>query len=119
MCLYIDAKEHELGDLGEPANYKAALLNHESDKWLNAMNMEMQSMKENEVWDLVDLPPNIKIINRQFGSSKEDRHDGLNTTTSHDPAFYDYELCKWMSKLPSNSLEYPPEKKVVHGGKQR
>ncbi|GJR52534.1 hypothetical protein Tco_1403055 [Tanacetum coccineum] len=35
-CLYIDAEEHELGDLGEPANYKA-----ESDKWLNAMNMEM------------------------------------------------------------------------------
>ncbi|GJY49173.1 hypothetical protein Tco_0439129 [Tanacetum coccineum] len=25
MCLYIDAEEHELGDLGEPANYKAAL----------------------------------------------------------------------------------------------
>nr|GFB75776.1 putative retrotransposon protein [Tanacetum cinerariifolium] len=26
MCLYIDAEEHELEDLGEPANYKAALL---------------------------------------------------------------------------------------------
>ncbi|GKC09506.1 retrovirus-related pol polyprotein from transposon TNT 1-94, partial [Tanacetum coccineum] len=26
MCLYIDAEEHELGDLGEPANYKDALL---------------------------------------------------------------------------------------------
>nr|GFB86090.1 hypothetical protein [Tanacetum cinerariifolium] len=26
MCFYIDAEEHELGDLGEPANYKAALL---------------------------------------------------------------------------------------------
>ncbi|GJV41391.1 retrotransposon protein, putative, ty1-copia subclass [Tanacetum coccineum] len=38
MCLYIDAEKHELGDLGEPANYKAALLDHESDKWLNAMN---------------------------------------------------------------------------------
>ncbi|GJX98097.1 retrotransposon protein, putative, ty1-copia subclass [Tanacetum coccineum] len=37
MCLYIDAEEHELGDLGEPANYKAALLDPESDKWLNAM----------------------------------------------------------------------------------
>ncbi|GJY50252.1 retrotransposon protein, putative, ty1-copia subclass [Tanacetum coccineum] len=38
MCLYIDAEEHELGDLGEPANYKAALLDPESDKWLNAVN---------------------------------------------------------------------------------
>nr|GEW09431.1 hypothetical protein [Tanacetum cinerariifolium] len=37
MCLYIDAEKHELGDLGEPANYKAALLDLESDKWLNAL----------------------------------------------------------------------------------
>ncbi|GJY70395.1 retrotransposon protein, putative, ty1-copia subclass [Tanacetum coccineum] len=62
MCLYIDTEEHELGDLGEPANYKAALLDLESDKWLNAMNVEMQSMKDNEVWDLVDLPPNGKTV---------------------------------------------------------
>nr|GFA98062.1 hypothetical protein [Tanacetum cinerariifolium] len=62
MCLYIDAEEHELGDLGEPANYKAALLDPESEKWLNAMNVEMQSMKDNEVWILVELPPNGKTV---------------------------------------------------------
>nr|GEX41505.1 hypothetical protein [Tanacetum cinerariifolium] len=43
MCLYIDAEEHELEDLGEPANYKAALLVPEYKKWLDAMNVEMQS----------------------------------------------------------------------------
>nr|GEW13277.1 hypothetical protein [Tanacetum cinerariifolium] len=32
MYLYIDAEEHGLGDLGEPANYKAVLL--DPDKWL-------------------------------------------------------------------------------------
>ncbi|GJX22050.1 retrotransposon protein, putative, ty1-copia subclass [Tanacetum coccineum] len=32
LCLYVDAEENELGDLGEPANYKAALLDPESDK---------------------------------------------------------------------------------------
>ncbi|GJT80253.1 retrotransposon protein, putative, ty1-copia subclass [Tanacetum coccineum] len=64
MCLYINAEEHELGDLGEPANYKAALLDPESDKLLNAMNVEMQSMKDNKVWDLVDLPPNGKTVSR-------------------------------------------------------
>nr|GFA60690.1 retrovirus-related Pol polyprotein from transposon TNT 1-94 [Tanacetum cinerariifolium] len=41
MCLYIDAEEHELGDLGELANYKAALLDPKFKKWLNAMNVEM------------------------------------------------------------------------------
>nr|GEU41536.1 retrotransposon protein, putative, Ty1-copia subclass [Tanacetum cinerariifolium] len=43
MCLYIDAEEHELGDLGEPVNYKAALLDPESKKWLNATN---------EIWQM-------------------------------------------------------------------
>ncbi|GJS35804.1 retrotransposon protein, putative, ty1-copia subclass [Tanacetum coccineum] len=60
-----DAEVHELGDLGT-ATYKAALLDPESDKWLNVMNVEMQSMKDNEVWDLVDLPPNGKIVGSKW-----------------------------------------------------
>nr|GEY08709.1 retrotransposon protein, putative, Ty1-copia subclass [Tanacetum cinerariifolium] len=39
MCLYIDAEEQELGDLGEPANYKAALL--DPDKWLFKKKTDM------------------------------------------------------------------------------
>nr|GEW90152.1 hypothetical protein [Tanacetum cinerariifolium] len=39
MCLYIDAEEHELGDLGETANYKAALL--DPDKWLFKKKTDM------------------------------------------------------------------------------
>ncbi|GJX75306.1 retrotransposon protein, putative, ty1-copia subclass [Tanacetum coccineum] len=76
MCLYIDAEEHELGDLGEPANYKAALLDPESDKWLNAMNVEMQSMKDNEVWDLVELPPNGKTVGSKWLFKKKTDMDG-------------------------------------------
>nr|GEU39562.1 retrotransposon protein, putative, Ty1-copia subclass [Tanacetum cinerariifolium] len=49
MYLYIDAEEHVLGDLGESANYKDALLDPESKNWLDAMNVEMQSMKDNDV----------------------------------------------------------------------
>nr|GEW69844.1 hypothetical protein [Tanacetum cinerariifolium] len=77
MCLYIDAEEHELGDLGEPANYKAALLDPESNKWLNAMNLEMQSMKDSEVWDLVDLPPNGKIVGSKWLFKKKTDMDGV------------------------------------------
>nr|GEW17341.1 hypothetical protein [Tanacetum cinerariifolium] len=76
MCLYIDAEEHELGDLVEPANYKAALLNPESKKWLNAMNVEMQSMKNNEVWVLVDLPPNGKTVGSKWLFKKKTNMDG-------------------------------------------
>nr|GEU60221.1 hypothetical protein [Tanacetum cinerariifolium] len=42
MCLYIDAEEHELGDLSEPVNYKAALLDPKSEKWLNSMNVKIK-----------------------------------------------------------------------------
>ncbi|GJT42191.1 hypothetical protein Tco_0942056 [Tanacetum coccineum] len=46
---YVDVEEHELGDLNEPPNYKAALSKLEYDKLLDAMNAEMQSIKDNQV----------------------------------------------------------------------
>nr|GEU47321.1 zinc finger, CCHC-type [Tanacetum cinerariifolium] len=49
---YIDAEEHELKDHNEPTNYKAALLDPESKKWVEAMNAKMQSMKDNQVWEI-------------------------------------------------------------------
>ncbi|GJR53838.1 retrotransposon protein, putative, ty1-copia subclass [Tanacetum coccineum] len=58
LCLDVEVEEHSLGDLNEPANYKATMLDPESNKWLDAMNAEMQSMKDNQVWCLVDLLPN-------------------------------------------------------------
>nr|GEX72173.1 hypothetical protein [Tanacetum cinerariifolium] len=76
MCLHVDAEEHELGDLGEPANYKAALLDPEFDKWLDAMNVEMQSMKDNEAWDLVDLPSNGKTVGSKWIFKKKTDMDG-------------------------------------------
>nr|GEV53104.1 hypothetical protein [Tanacetum cinerariifolium] len=68
--------EHELEDLGEPVNYKAALLDPEFDKWRNAMNVEIQSMKDNGVWDLVDLPPNGKIVGSKLLFKKKTDMDG-------------------------------------------
>ncbi|GJV55354.1 retrotransposon protein, putative, ty1-copia subclass [Tanacetum coccineum] len=76
ICLYIDVEEHELGDLGEPANYKAALLDPESDKWLNAINVEIQSIKDNEVWDLVELPHNGKTVGSKWLFKKKTDMDG-------------------------------------------
>ncbi|GKE07626.1 retrotransposon protein, putative, ty1-copia subclass [Tanacetum coccineum] len=52
---YVDIEEYELGDIDEPLNYKVALADPEFDKWLEAMNTEMQSMKDHQVWYLVDL----------------------------------------------------------------
>nr|GEZ10934.1 hypothetical protein [Tanacetum cinerariifolium] len=57
-------EEYELRDLNEPPNYKAALSDPEFDKWFNAMNMKMQSIKDNQVWVLVGLLPNGQTVGR-------------------------------------------------------
>ncbi|GJY33502.1 hypothetical protein Tco_0417971, partial [Tanacetum coccineum] len=59
---YVDVEEYKLWDLNELPNYKAALSDPEFDKWLEAMNREMQSIKDNQVWVLVDLPPNGRTV---------------------------------------------------------
>ena len=58
----LDNEDHVVGDLNEPRNLKAALSGPDADKWLQAANVEMQSMKDNDVWDLVDRPPNTKTV---------------------------------------------------------
>ncbi|GKB98534.1 retrotransposon protein, putative, ty1-copia subclass [Tanacetum coccineum] len=76
MCLYINDEEYELGDLNEPGNYKAALSDPESDKWLDAMNVKMQSMKDNKVWDLVDLLLDGKTVGSKWLFKKKTNMDG-------------------------------------------
>nr|GEZ15853.1 retrotransposon protein, putative, Ty1-copia subclass [Tanacetum cinerariifolium] len=48
----------------------------EFDKWLNAMNVEMQSTKDNEVWILVELPPNGKTVGSKWLFKKKTDMDG-------------------------------------------
>ncbi|GJZ26430.1 retrotransposon protein, putative, ty1-copia subclass, partial [Tanacetum coccineum] len=76
LCLKIEVEEHSLGDLNEPTNYKAALLDPESDKWLDAMNAEIQSMKDNQVWRLVDPSPNCKTVGSKWLFKKKTDMDG-------------------------------------------
>ena len=45
-----------LNELDEPANYKEAMEGPESEKWLEAMRSEIDSMYANKVWTLVDIP---------------------------------------------------------------
>nr|GFA81452.1 retrotransposon protein, putative, Ty1-copia subclass [Tanacetum cinerariifolium] len=76
MCLYIDVEEHELGDLDEPTNYKAALVDPESKKWLDAMNVEIKSVKDNDVWVLVELSLNARTVGSKWLFKKKTDMDG-------------------------------------------
>nr|GEV38769.1 retrotransposon protein, putative, Ty1-copia subclass [Tanacetum cinerariifolium] len=48
----------------------------ESEKWLNAMNVEMQSIKGNEVWVLVKLPSNGKTVGSKWLFKKKTNMNG-------------------------------------------
>ncbi|GKA24515.1 retrotransposon protein, putative, ty1-copia subclass [Tanacetum coccineum] len=73
---YVDVEEYELGDLNEPPNYKVALSDPESDKWIEHMNTEMQSIKDNQVWILVELPPNGRTVGSKWLFKKKTNMDG-------------------------------------------
>nr|GEV57840.1 retrotransposon protein, putative, Ty1-copia subclass [Tanacetum cinerariifolium] len=77
LCLNIELKEHSLRDLNEPTNYIAAMLDSKSNKWLDAMNAEMQSIKDNQVWCLVNLPPDYKSVRSKWIFKKKTDMDGI------------------------------------------
>ena len=48
----------------------------DSGKWQDAMNSEMESMKENQVWTLVDLPDSRKAVECKWIFKKKTDADG-------------------------------------------
>ncbi|GJW35249.1 retrotransposon protein, putative, ty1-copia subclass [Tanacetum coccineum] len=91
----VEVEEHSLGDLNEPAKYKATLLDLKSDKWLDAMNAEMQSRKDNQFWCLVDLHPNGWIIPKHGNIPMQERLDLNKTQGASTP-----EEVKHMNNFP-------------------
>ncbi|GJZ45458.1 retrotransposon protein, putative, ty1-copia subclass [Tanacetum coccineum] len=72
----ITPTKYELEDLNKPPTYKAALADPKSDKWLEAMNTKMQSMKDNQVWYLVDVPSNGQTVGCKWLFKKKTNMDG-------------------------------------------
>ena len=60
--LITDDKKIVLVDHNEPTTYQEAIVDPNSIRWHEAMKSEMQSMYDNQVWDLVDPLDGAKII---------------------------------------------------------
>ncbi|GFX54327.1 retrovirus-related Pol polyprotein from transposon TNT 1-94 [Trichonephila clavipes] len=61
-----------------PNCYKQAIRSRGASKWHDAMNKEINVMKERKVWDLVDHPDNIKILeNRWVYTIKYDENNKI------------------------------------------
>ncbi|GFU45433.1 retrovirus-related Pol polyprotein from transposon TNT 1-94 [Trichonephila clavipes] len=100
-----------------PNCYKQAIRSRDASKWHDAMDKEINVMKESKVWDLVDHPDNIKILeNRWVYTIKYDENNKIvrykarlvargNTqlrSESFDEVFQEYKL--ELSKVKSLKL---------------
>ncbi|GKA41760.1 retrotransposon protein, putative, ty1-copia subclass [Tanacetum coccineum] len=87
LCLNVEEEEHSLGDLNEPTSYKAAMLDRESKRWLDAINSEMQSMIDN--MKRVILNSTGLIMKKRSHPSHYIRAIRILISIA---AFYDYEI---------------------------
>ena len=59
-----DASSNFITDV--PENFKDIFGRSDEDKWLKSIDEELQSMKENNVWKIVDLPKGAKQLNSKW-----------------------------------------------------
>ncbi|TYK11909.1 gag/pol protein [Cucumis melo var. makuwa] len=77
----------------DPLSYKQAMNDVDKDQWVKAMDLEIESMYFNSVWELVDLPEGVKpigckwIYKRKRDSAGKSIRILLSIVT-----FYDYEI---------------------------
>ncbi|KAJ9541861.1 hypothetical protein OSB04_028367 [Centaurea solstitialis] len=64
------------GDLNEPTSYGEAMSGSESEQWQEAMKAEMQSMYDNQIWELTDFPQHSSAVGRKWVFKKKTDMDG-------------------------------------------
>ena len=74
--LVTDNHDVLLVDQNEPTTYQEAMLDIDSEKWLEAMKSEIQSMYDNQVWTLIDPPEGTKTIGCKWVFKKKTDMDG-------------------------------------------
>lgn len=61
-----------LAETQEPPSYKQAMQSADTKKWEKAMNKEVKSLAENNVWELVKKPAGASVIDCKWTSSLSD-----------------------------------------------
>ena len=60
----------------DPTSFKEAMSDADKEEWLEAMNLEMESMHSNSIWELVDLPEGFRPIGCKWIYKRKKGDDG-------------------------------------------
>ena len=63
-------------DNDEPKTYTEAIIGPDSEKWLGAMQSEIESMHDNQVWNLVDPIDGVRLVECKWIFKKKLDMDG-------------------------------------------
>ena len=78
--LYLGLAETEVtipdDGLEDPLTYKQAMNDVDRDQWIKAMNLEMESMYFNSVWELIDQPDEVRPIGCKWIYKRKRDHMG-------------------------------------------
>ena len=66
----LDAKDDD------PVSFNDAMVDLDKEKWLEAMDLEIESMHSNSVWTLVDAPEQIRPIGCKWIYKRKKGDDG-------------------------------------------
>ena len=72
MVHYAFSCAKQVENIHEPATYTEAVVSGDHEKWISAMQEEMQSLEKNDTWDVVRLSKQRRSFVAN-GSSKERR----------------------------------------------
>jgi hypothetical protein len=80
----IEQRDILLLDNDEPMTYTEAIMGPNSEKWLGAMESEIESMNDNQVWNLVDPIDGVRPIGYKWFSRKKRTRMEMFTSIRHD-----------------------------------
>ncbi|KAK8936102.1 hypothetical protein KSP39_PZI012973 [Platanthera zijinensis] len=64
--VYLGESDYDISQVVDPVTFNEAVSGPQTDLWWDAMKDEMESMKLNKVWELVELPKGCKPIGSKW-----------------------------------------------------
>ncbi|RVW28694.1 Retrovirus-related Pol polyprotein from transposon TNT 1-94 [Vitis vinifera] len=120
--VYLQEHELDMGLEDDPISVSQVKQSSDSKKWIEAMKDEMKSMKDNGVWNLVELPKGVKPIGcKWIFKTKRDSKGNIVRATSNDvkTAFLNGNIDETIYMVQPENFESNDSKQLIHRDRSR